>query len=136
MATLTESEAVLAKTRELCQLILTQPEYVTLRGQVEAFLADDTAKEHFQRVVEKGEELHQKQHAGLNLSNEEIADYEQHRQVLMQNPLASAFLEAREELGKVPETVSRHITKTIELGRFPDPSDFGEGGCGSGCGCH
>jgi len=136
MTPLTESQIVLSKTRELCQSILSQPEYLALRGQVEAFMADPTAKGQFQVVVEKGEELHQKQHAGVSLSNEEIQDYEQQRQVLLLNPVARAFLDAREELGRLQDQVTRHVTKTLELGRVPEASDFGEGGCGAGCGCH
>ena len=60
--TLTSEETqVLAKTKELCQAILIEPEFLTVRHQIDTFMADDEAKEQYQALVEKSEHLHHKQ---------------------------------------------------------------------------
>ena len=138
MQTTLEGNAILSKTRELCETILTQPEYNDMRRHIETFLADDEAKEQYRMVTEKGESLHQKQHSGVTLSPQEIADFEHHRDALVNNPIARGFMDAQQQMQKIQESVSQLVTKTIELGRLPTESDLEpEGGsCGSGCGCH
>ncbi|MGB2266741.1 MAG: YlbF family regulator, partial [Akkermansiaceae bacterium] len=87
---------VLAKTRELCDAIAQDIEFVTLQGQVERFLADDDAKLQYQSLHERGEELHHKQHAGVELSDKEIQDFEDARDSLMANEVASDFMAAQQ----------------------------------------
>lgn len=129
-----EDGAVLDKTRELCATLVSQPDFLNLRRDIDAFLADDEAKRLYQQVVEKGEHLHHKQHQGVRLTQEEIAEYEQHREALVQNSVARGFLEAQETMNRVQETVGRYVTKTFEIGRVPSPDDFES--CGQGCSCH
>ena len=129
-------DAVLQKTIELCQAIVDQPEYRSLRRQVDAFFANDASKRQYQLVVERGEALQQKQQAGSPLSNDEIADFEKQRETLVNDPVARAFLDAQQEMHKVQESVGQYVSKTLELGRIPNPDDFPSESCGSGCGCH
>ena len=138
MQTTLESNAILSKTRELCETILSQPEYHEMRQSIDTFLADEEAKGQYQMVTEKGELLHHKQHSGTALTPQEIADFEHHRDALINNPVARGFMDAQQQMQKIQESVSQHVTKTIELGRLPTESDLEpEGGsCGSGCGCH
>ena len=63
MSTITE-DAILQKTRELCQAIVDQPEFQSLRRHVDTFLANEESKNQYQLVVEKGEALQQKQQMG------------------------------------------------------------------------
>jgi cell fate (sporulation/competence/biofilm development) regulator YlbF (YheA/YmcA/DUF963 family) len=128
--------AIIEKTRELCQTILDQPDYQTLRRQVDAFLADDTAKAQYQTVIEKSEMLNHKQHQGTPLTPEEIADFEQQRETLLNNSVARDFLDAQQSMHKLQESVNEYLSKTFELGRVPAADDFDSGSCGHGCGCH
>lgn len=125
---------VMAKTLELCETILAQPDFRNLKQSIETFLADETAKQLYRTVAEKGEHLHHKQHQGVQLGDDEIADYEQHRQALMASPVALGFLEAQESMRQIQDTVTKYVTKTLEIGRVPGAEDFES--CGSGCSCH
>ena len=134
METTTEN-AVLEKTRELCQTILDQPEYQSIRGQVDAFFADAKAQEQYQSLSAKGEYLQHKQAQSLPLSGEEIAEYESQREAFFNNPIAREFVGAQQAIHKMQETVAQYVAKTFELGRIPSAEDFDSGSCGPTCGC-
>jgi cell fate (sporulation/competence/biofilm development) regulator YlbF (YheA/YmcA/DUF963 family) len=134
METITET-AVIEKTRELCQTILDQPEYQTIRRQVEAFLKNEKAQEQYQLLSSKGEYLQHKQAQNLPLANEEVAEYETHRETFFNNPVARDFVGAQQAIHKMQETVAQYVAKTYELGRIPNADDFDSGDCGPSCGC-
>ena len=136
MTTQVEETAVTQKTRELCQSIVEQPEFQSIRQRIDAFMADDTAKSQYQAVVEKGEMLEHKQQMGVQASPEEISDFEKNREALINNPVARDFMDAQQAMRNVQESVGQYVAKTFELGRIPEESDFSSGSCGSGCGCH
>jgi cell fate (sporulation/competence/biofilm development) regulator YlbF (YheA/YmcA/DUF963 family) len=143
MSILAEDSAVMAKTKELCETITQDIEFLALQGQVERFLSDDVAKLQYQSVHEKGEELHQKQHAGVELTEAEIKGFEDARDALMENEVARDFMEAQQSLQTLQKTIGQYIGMTLELGRVPEAEDLqgaGDGGCcgggGGGCGCH
>ncbi len=136
MQTMIEESVITQKTRELCQTLLEQPEVQAIRQRIESFMTNEEAKTQYQLLSEKGEFLQHKQQQGLPLSNEEIADFEQTREALFNNPVAREFLDAQQEMHKMQESVGQYVTKTFELGRVPSPEDFQSGSCGSGCGCH
>jgi cell fate (sporulation/competence/biofilm development) regulator YlbF (YheA/YmcA/DUF963 family) len=135
METLVES-SITQKTRELCQAILDEPNFQTIRSRIDTFMADDKARSQYDGLVAKGQALQQKQQMSLPLSGEEITEFEQTRESLLNNPVARGFLDAQEELQQVQESVQKYVSKTIELGRVPSAEDLSEGSCGSGCGCH
>src|SRR5436190_12557983 len=126
---------VLQKTRELCQTLTEQPEFKQIWERINSFMNDEGAKAQYQLVMEKGEMLQHKQQMGMPLNNDEILDFENQRDLLVNNPVAKAFLEAREEMSKVQQSVGEYVSKTFELGRLPGDEDFHGGSCGSGCGC-
>ncbi len=128
-----ESGAVLDKTLELCQTIVSQPDFTARQRDIETFLLNDEAKQLYQTVAEKGEALHHKQHQGEQLSETEIADYEQHRQSLFDNAVARRFIDAQQQMHSLQDAVTRYVAKTLELGRVPNTDDFES--CGSGCSC-
>ena len=132
----TTQDSVQQKTRELCQAIVDQPDFQAMRRQVEAFLSDETAKTQYQTVMEKGELLQHKQNMGAPLSNDEITEFEKERDALVNNPVARGFLDARQQMQKVQESVGQFVAMTFELGRTPTEEDLNGGSCGSGCGCH
>lgn len=141
MSILADDSAVMTRTKELCEAIASDSEYQDLLKSVETFLDDDGARMQYQSVHEKGEELNQKQGAGLELSDAEIAAFESAREALMVNPVAKAFLDAQNSLHSVQSAIGKYVGMTLELGRVPGADDFkSEGGCcggggGGGCGC-
>ncbi len=137
MQTITEETTVTLKTKELCQAILDEPALRTARASIDRFMADELTKTQYENLMTKGQALQQKQHSGQQLTESEIKAFEKERDVLMANPVAVAFMKAQEELHHIHESVNKHVSKTLELGRVPTEEDMAEGGsCGSGCGCH
>jgi len=130
-----EDSIVIQKTRELCQTIVEQPEFRSIRQRVDTFLSNEASKSQYQLVAEKGDALQQKQQFGMPLSNEEVLEFEKTREVLLNDPVARSFLEAQEEMHKLQESVMQYVAKTFELGRVPSAEDFPTGGCGPSCGC-
>lgn len=135
MQTTTDETVIIAKTRELCQTILDQPEFQSIRQRLDIFLANEEAKNQYQIVVEKGDALQQKQQFGLPLDGQEITEFERSREDLLKNPVAQDFLEAQQQMHQIRESVMQFVTKTFELGRVPTMDDFSSGGCGPSCGC-
>ncbi len=143
MSITAEDSTVIEKTRELCSHIVSDPTFRKLQGSVERFLSDDAARLQYQSVHERGEELHQKQHAGLELGAAEIREFESAREALLANEVASEFLAAQQELESLQKEISKYIGMTLELGRVPTSDEIaqasGGGGCcgggGGGCGC-
>ncbi len=135
MFTTAEDSLVLQKTRELCQAILEQPGFVTLRKQMDTFFSDAPTQNHYQQVVAKGEKLQQKQQMGLALTDDEVRDFESDRDALVSNPVARAYLEAQQQMHHLEHSVGKYVAKTLELGRLPTEQEMADG-CGGGCSCH
>ena len=131
------STNVETKTNELCQAILEQIQAGGIRKRIDTFLADSNARRQYESVMSKGQALHEKQHHGQPLDPTEISAFEKDRDALLQNPVASSFLDAQEEMQEIQSSVQKTLSKTIELGRIPSAEELSEGGsCGHGCGCH
>lgn len=148
MNLLEDDSAVMGKTRDLCETIANDSDYRDLLQKVEKFLGDDEARLSYQSVHESGQALNQKQQSGLQLSDSEIAEFEGARSELLNNPIASDFMQAQQSLEALQSSVSRMVGMTLELGRVPTPEDIAQasgGGCcggggeaeggGGGCGC-
>jgi cell fate (sporulation/competence/biofilm development) regulator YlbF (YheA/YmcA/DUF963 family) len=139
MSLIAEESSVITKTRELCASIANDPHVVMLQGQVERFLNDDAARLQYQSVHERGEELHHKQHAGIQLGAAEIREFEAAREALFENEIARDFLSAQQELEKLQKEIGKYVSMTLELGRVPTEDDIAQsgGGCcnSGGCGC-
>jgi cell fate (sporulation/competence/biofilm development) regulator YlbF (YheA/YmcA/DUF963 family) len=136
MQTTIEETPVVQKTRELCQAILDQPNMASIRQRIDAFLGDEKTRNQYDRLMEKGQTLQQKQQAALSLGDDEISSFEKDRETLLNNPIARGFLDAQEELHTMQESIHQYVNKTLELGRMPTDEDLSGGGCGHGCGCH
>ena len=140
MSIVAEESAVIAKTRELCAHIASDPVFIRLQENIERFLSDDAARLQYQSVHERGEELHQKQHAGIELGAAEIREFEKAREALFENEIARDFFTAREQLEKLQKEINKYVSMTLELGRVPTVDELTEaasGGCcgGGGGGC-
>ena len=136
METMIEESPVILKTKELCQAILDQPNMAGIRQRIDAFMADDKSRAQYDDLMAKGQALQQKQQMSTPLTGEEINEFEQQRDAMLNNPVARGFLDAQEELQNVQESVFRYVGKTLELGRMPTDEDLNGGSCGHGCGCH
>ena len=131
-----EQTPITRKTLELCQTILEQPNIKSIRERIEAFAADETTRAQYDGLAKKGEALQQKQQLSTPLTGEEIADFEQHREALLNNPVARGFLDAQGELHEVKHSVHQYLNKTLELLRLPTEEEVSANGCGhGGCGC-
>jgi len=98
-------------------------------------MGDEKTRAQYDGVMTKGQALQQKQQMSLPLTGEEISDFEQHREALLNNPVARGFMDAQEELHQVQESIQQYVTKTLELGRVPSEEEMDSGSCGHGCGC-
>ena len=136
MPTTIADNQITAKTRELCQAILDEPNMRSIRQRIDTFMADEKTRAAYDGLVEKGQALQQKQQMALPLSNDEVVEFEKTRDHLLTNPVARGFLGAQEELHNVQESIQQYVSKTLELGRVPSDDDLNSGGCGHGCGCH
>ena len=141
MTLLDENSAIMTKTRELCAEIAGNPVFLQYQAHIESFLDDDAARLQYKDTHELGEQLHQKQHAGLELGAAEIKAFEAARDALFHNPIACDFMDAQRELEALRKEIGKYVSMTLELGRMPTEDDLAEtgGGCcggGGGCGCH
>lgn len=135
MQATSEETIIIQKTRELCQTLVEQPEFVMIRQRIETFLSDESAKSQYQLVMEKGDSLQHKQQMGMQLDGAEIAEFERNRDLLLANSVAREFLDAQQRMHQMQESVMQYVTKTFELGRVPAADDFSAGNCGPSCGC-
>ncbi|MGJ8645202.1 MAG: YlbF family regulator [Luteolibacter sp.] len=144
MSMLAERTSIISKTRELCESIASDEKFLKLQADVERFLNDDVAKLQYQTVHEKGEELHQKQHAGVELGAAEIKAFEDARDALFENKTAAEFMDAQRTLETMQKQIGKYVSMTLELGRVPSDEEIAEaenggggccGGSGGGGGC-
>lgn len=136
MQTTADANLITTKTRELCRSLLEDTQFQDARRRIEAFMGNDEAKSQYQLLTERGEYLQHKQQQGLPLAGEEITEFEKLRESFVNNPISKGFLDAQQEVHQIQESVAQYVSKTFELGRVPEETDFEGGSCGHGCGCH
>jgi cell fate (sporulation/competence/biofilm development) regulator YlbF (YheA/YmcA/DUF963 family) len=127
--------AIALKTRELCQTIVDEPEFREVRQRLDAFMADPDVQAQYQELNELGSRLQQKQQLGASTDGPEYEEFETKRIAFLNHPVAAGFLDAQETIYKIRESVTRHVMRTFELGRLPEPEDLASCGCGSKSGC-
>lgn len=141
MISFDEESQVIEKTKELCNSIAQSSQFTELHKQVENFMNDADSKKEYTDFHKFGEQLHQKQHEGLEISESEISEYEQAREKMVNNQITSKFLDAQQCLQHLQKKINGYVGMTLELGRVPSSSEFdesmnSEGCCSSGgCGC-
>ena len=119
-------------------MILDEPSMQALRQRIDTFMADEETRAQYDGLIAKGQALQEKQQRSVALTGEEISDFEQQRDSLLNNPVARGFLDAQQELHQVQESIQKYVSKTIELGRLPSEEELSAGCCGEhehGCGC-
>lgn len=132
-----EGTAIERKIQELCEAIVSDADVQNAREQAEAFLADEEAVSLYRDMVTAGRSLHQMQHSGQEPSATELQRFTDLQNSCDAHPGVTGFMEAQDVLRTVADQVSRFVTKALETGRVPTPSEMvSQGGCGEGCGCH
>lgn len=100
------------KTGELCQTIIDQPEMISIRKRIDNFLSDSKTRGQYETVMSKGQALQEKQAQSQPLESAEIADFERHRDALLNNSVARGFLDAQEELHEIQHSIHMLIPLT------------------------
>ena len=132
-----EGTAIERKIQELCEAIVSDADVQNAREQAEAFLSDEEAVSIYRDMVTAGRSLHQMQHSGQEPSPAEVQRFTDLQNSCEAHPGVTGFMEAQDVLRTVADMVSRYVTKSLESGRVPSPSEMSsEGSCGEGCGCH
>ena len=129
-----EETAVVGKLRELCEAIVNEPGFETIKQAVGAFSSDEQAQGVYAEAMQAQEILMQKNQMGVGHSPEDEQAFETARDAMMQNAAARGFAEAQNKIQGLQQTVMKHVTKTFEVGRLPEEDDFNSC-CGGGCGC-
>ncbi|MHA3774009.1 YlbF family regulator [Verrucomicrobiota bacterium sgz303538] len=135
MDTITKESGIIQRTQDLCQAIVEQADFQSLKEKLDTFMADELLKFQFQQVNDLGNLLQMKQSQGMELKPEEIEQFEKLREEVLGNPIAQGFLDAQQQMQQLHQMVGRFLDKTFELGRRPEYDDVHDGSCG-GCGCH
>jgi cell fate (sporulation/competence/biofilm development) regulator YlbF (YheA/YmcA/DUF963 family) len=132
------SPAITAKIQALCETIAADPEVRSARENAEAFLANEQAVALYRDVITMGRNLEQQHRSGLDIDDEDISRFQALQSKADADENIRAFNAAQEVLQDVASHVNGFVTKTLEKGRVPDAEEVfsGNGGCGSGCGCH
>jgi cell fate (sporulation/competence/biofilm development) regulator YlbF (YheA/YmcA/DUF963 family) len=123
---------LMAKLRELCQALIDDPQYASIKERITLFMTDEGTRKQYEDLSAKGMMLHNKQESGIPLTEEEIEDFEKDRDALLNNPIAIGFIEAQQEINEIKNIILQHVSRTFELGRVPVAEDFY--GCDSDCG--
>jgi cell fate (sporulation/competence/biofilm development) regulator YlbF (YheA/YmcA/DUF963 family) len=131
-----ETNRVIEKTRELCQTILQQPSLAAVRQRMDVFLGNEQARAEYESLVGKSQALQKKQESAVGLSQEEIEDFESHREKVLGNPVARGFIEAQQDMQEIRHAVSKLVSMSLEKGEVPSAEDFQAATCGHGCHCH
>jgi cell fate (sporulation/competence/biofilm development) regulator YlbF (YheA/YmcA/DUF963 family) len=131
-----EHSTVIRKTRELCEAILQQPGIISLQKNIRAFLDNEAARADYQGLVAKSQALQQKQQQNQALEDAEVEDFESHRERVLGNPAARAYIEAQEDLRGVHHAVVKCLSMSLESGQVPTAEEFEQASCGHGCNCH
>src|SRR2546427_4274239 len=118
METNSENSVILEKTRELCQAIIEQLDFQTIRQRVDAFLADESIKLQYQELSDRGAMLQHKQQTGMPLDMAEIAEFEKRREAFLSSPVAQGFLHAHQAMQQVQVSVDHYLTNSLELDRM------------------
>jgi len=137
MQTLTAEITIDEKIQDLCETILADEEYRERVGHIEALLDDPASKEDYVKFAKKGEEMHEKQHSGAEVTDADLDEYETLRKTADENPKVKSFMDAQNVLNGIHQKVSKYVAKTIEKGKVPTAEEMNakEGCCGGGCGC-
>lgn len=128
-------------TTKLASAFAESQKVVAAKAKIGLFYQNAEATDLFRKVNEYGEELRNKHMAGMPPSEEEIAKFDSLRQAVIENPLCNGFLESRQMLDDMLNTVNQYLCLAIERGAAPTDEEVAESlnqqlsscSCGGGC---
>jgi cell fate (sporulation/competence/biofilm development) regulator YlbF (YheA/YmcA/DUF963 family) len=124
------------KTRELCNFLLEDGGYAAAQGKINAFEEDKEAQELYRNWQRKGSELQHMHQEGREPGEEDIAEMERLKGLVMDHSIGSDFIEAEETLNSMFGTVMKMVQKTLQDGAVPSDEDLDECCGNGGCGCN
>ncbi|MBI5772365.1 MAG: YlbF family regulator [Verrucomicrobia bacterium] len=133
MSSAAQSPHVLKQARELCRVLAAHAGFAETRRKFDEFMANAELRMRYHIAGERGRLLEMKQAGGLELTDQELAEYHAERDTLMQEPLVRGFQEAQAEMSRVQELLNRYLTLTYELGRAPTDEEVLGHSCGPEC---
>ena len=134
MDTQAKESPITQRTLELCQAIVEQDDFQSLKQKLDAFMSNELLKFEYQQVNGLGELIRARQSQGLELPMDDVAKFEVLREKFLNDPVAQGFLDAQDQLQQLHEVVSRFLNKTFELGKRPEYEDVHDGSCRD-CNC-
>ena len=142
MANTSLTPDLVAAVSELASVFAQSQKVVAAKARIGLFYQNPEATDIFRKVSEYGEELRNKHMAGMAPSEEEIAKFDKMRQDVVENPLCSGFLEARQQLEELLSTVNQYLCLAIDKGAAPTDEEVAAAmnqqmsACSCGGGCH
>lgn len=99
---------------------------IAAKARIGLFYQNAEATDLFRKVNEYGEKLRHKHMEGMPPSEEEISHFDSLRQAVVDNPLCSGFLEARQQLDEMLSTVNQYLCLAIDLGKAPSDEEVAD----------
>ncbi|MBS4219531.1 YlbF family regulator [Bacillus sp. FJAT-49711] len=133
-----DKQPVYEYMEELCAALLEQEAYTDLKDMINHFYEDENAIKQYEHFKEKQGYLYDKEQQGIELTEEEISDYNEEELELFNNDRIRQFLYAQREFNDLQSIINQYFQKTVELGTLPKRREIKKGGCGCGgsCGGH
>lgn len=131
-----------SRIQDLCQAIVADTAVQHAREQAEAFLADEASVNLYRELMNMGNGLDRRHRAGEEITDEEVAAYEELQVQADGNVGIRAFNQAQQVMQEIANKVNAYVLKTLEKGRIPAAEEISSGGgcCGGGggggCGCN
>ncbi len=113
-----------AATEALCNLLANDDKVVASKAKIGLFFQNPEATKLFEEVNSYGEELRNKHMAGMPPTEEEIAKFDSLRENVIKNEAARGFLEARQTVDEILNTINQYLGMSIDLGRAPTPEEI------------
>lgn len=128
-------------TSELAHGFTQSQKVVSAHARIRLFFQSPDATALYRKAEDFGEELRNKQMAGMAPSDEEIAKFNELRQSVVDNDVCRGYLEARMELDELLSTVNQYLCMAINNGTVPTDEEVAETlqqqmsscSCGGGC---
>ena len=115
-----------AATEALCNLLAKEDQVVASKAKIGLFFQNPEATKLFEEVNAYGEELRNKHLAGMPPTEEEISKFDTLRENVVKNDAARGFLEARQTIDELLNTINHYLGMSIDLGRAPTPEEIEE----------
>ena len=104
-----------AATEALCNLLAKEDKVVASKAKIGLFFQNPEATKLFEEVNAYGEELRNKHLAGMPPTEEEISKFDALRENVIKNDAARGFLEARQTIDELLNTINHYLGMSIDL---------------------